>query len=348
MSRFARDKASPWWGLAVRGLVLSVALAFLARGVSWHDIAHTLGRAGVVLPLIMIVINACMMGLRALRLRILLQKRVSFASSFVTLLTSSALNNITPFRGGQVARLWMIERASGMTKSSALAVTLVESLVEIVVLSLLGFGASWFVVGQRWAVVAAPVAFIATVAVLLVLRARSRRAADSPAPTPSTGTARSGRLRRLLARLQPGFHALSVPGATARALVLSLLAWLCEAAMLLLCGKCIGLPISFPLAILVILGLNLALTLPSTPASAGPFEGATVAVLMLAGAAKGPAVALAFFYHAIQVVPVTVAGAAVLLLARRRQRRLTGHSELGTETPSTNDRQPMARSPAVL
>jgi uncharacterized membrane protein YbhN (UPF0104 family) len=51
---------------------------------------------------------------------------------------------------------------------------------------------------------------------------------------------------------------------------------------------------------------------PAAPASAGPFEGATVVVLTLAGIAKGPALAFGLVYHAIQVVPVTIAGLAVV------------------------------------
>jgi uncharacterized membrane protein YbhN (UPF0104 family) len=114
---------------------------------------------------------------------------------------------------------------------------------------------------------------------------------------------------------------LSEPGIPGRVVLLSLLAWTCEAMMIVLGARSMGLEVSLPLAVIVLVGINLALTLPSTPAGAGPFEGATVAVLILAGIAKGPAVAFAFFYHAIQVVPVTLAGAAVLLLVRRRQAR---------------------------
>jgi hypothetical protein len=120
-------------------------------------------------------------------------------------------------------------------------------------------------------------------------------------------------------RLEPGFRALSKPNIPAQALLLSLLVWLCEATMVLLCARSMGLEVPLPLAIVVLLGINLALALPSTPASAGPFEGATVAVLMLAGFAKAPALAFAVFYHAIQVIPVTLVGVLMILLARRRQ-----------------------------
>ena len=45
---------SPWWGLALRGLTLAAALAFLVRGVRWQDMTDTLRRAGFLLPSIVI------------------------------------------------------------------------------------------------------------------------------------------------------------------------------------------------------------------------------------------------------------------------------------------------------
>ena len=306
------------WGLVLRGLVLALALVFVAHGVDWRDITHTLGRAGFALPAIVVVLNACMMGLRAMRLRVLLQGRITFTSAFAALLTSSALNNITPLRGGNVARLWMLERSAGVTKSAAVALMLVENLLEITVLAVLGFCASWFTRGQRWATVATPVVFAAAVAVLVMLHLRAGRAADFAHADPQ---ARGwlARLRRFLVRLEPGFHALSKPGVAAQALLLSLLAWTCEATMILVCALSVGLQISFPLAVVALLGINFALALPSTPSSAGPFEGATVAVLLLAGFSKAPALAFAIFYHAIQVIPVTLIGITVVLLAKRRR-----------------------------
>jgi len=315
------SRRSPWWGFALRGVVLAAALVFLVRGVKWHDIAVAVKGAGIVLPSVVIGMNACMMGLRALRLRVLLERRLPFTSAFVTLLTSSALNNITPFRGGHVARLWMIERASGVTKSAALAITLVENLLEVAILALLGFVASWLAKGQTWAGAAAPLVFLGTVALLGLLLASTRHATRGQGRDRQDRTGWLGKLRRLLERAEPGFRALRKPGIAWRAALLSLLAWACEATMILLSAHAMGLGLSFPLAIVVLFGINLALTLPSTPASAGPFEGATVAILLFAGIAKGPAVAFAFFYHAVQVVPVTVVGAVVLLAAKRRSNR---------------------------
>jgi uncharacterized protein (TIRG00374 family) len=316
----------PWWGFGLRGLTLVAALVFLVRGVRWHDMADTIARAGLLLPSVVVVLNACMMGLRALRLRTLLERKLSFASSFETLLTSSALNNITPLRGGNVARLWMLERASGVSKSAAMAMTVVENLIEVSVLAAMGFAASLLVAGQRWATAATPTVFALAIALLVLLRFTAGRAVGTTRQA-ADATARAGwrawagwrqRVHQFLLQTAPGFHALAKPGVPARALLLSLLAWGCETAMIVLAARAMDLRISLPLAIVVLLGINLAMALPSTPASAGPFEGATVAVLMSAGVGKAPALAFAIFYHAVQVIPITLAGAAVLLLAKRR------------------------------
>ena len=93
--------------------------------------------------------------------------------------------------------------------------------------------------------------------------------------------------------------------------------------MILICALSVDLQISFPLAVVALLGINFALALPSPPSSAGPFEGATVAVLLLAGFSKAPALAFAIFYHAIQVIPVTLTGITVVLLAKRRRAQPT-------------------------
>lgn len=229
-----------WWRLALRGLVLAAAVVFLIDGVKWRDIAVAVKRAGIVLPAIVVGMNACMMGLLAWRLRTLLDRRISLGSAFITPLTSSALNNITPLRGGQVARLWMIERASGVTKSAALAVTLVESLLEVAILAVLGFAAAWLANGQTWALVATPLAFLVTVVTLGLLLTLTSQAATGETSARRNRRGWPGKLQQLLIRAQPGLRALCKPGTAWRAVLLSLLAWTCEATMVLVCAGAMG------------------------------------------------------------------------------------------------------------
>ena len=324
-------------GLVLRGLMLLAALLFLSRGVRWSDLSGAARQAGLLLPAIIIALDACMIAINALRLRVLLRtSTVSFASCFLALLTASAINNVTPFRGGDVARLWMLNHAGGVTKSTAAAIAVVENLLQILVLAAISFFASLAVPGQKWATIAAPIVFIAAIAALLLARVIARPATGTEAEAPRA-LGRGGlapRVRELLARLEPGFRALSDRGVTARAVGLSLGAWICESVMVVLCARALGLSVGFALAPVILLGINLALALPATPAGAGPFESAAAAVLILAGVAKGPAVAFAVLYHAIQVIPVTLAGAAALLILKRRERREgTEHGASGRARP---------------
>jgi hypothetical protein len=78
--------------------------------------------------------------------------------------------------------------------------------------------------------------------------------------------------------------------------------------MILICAAAVGLPMSAALAAVALLGVNLAIALPSAPASAGAFESALVVVLGLAGTGKSDALGFALVYHAVQVVPVTLIG----------------------------------------
>jgi uncharacterized membrane protein YbhN (UPF0104 family) len=94
---------------------------------------------------------------------------------------------------------------------------------------------------------------------------------------------------------------------------LSAVAWALEAGMIVLTGRALGLAIGFPLAIVLLLGINLALVLPSMPAGAGVFEAGATLVLLIAGFGKEDAVAFAVLYHAVQVIPVTLIGAAIVM-----------------------------------
>ena len=323
-------------GLVLRVLMLVAALLFLARGVQWDDLTSAARHAGFALPALIIALNACMMAVNALRLRVLLRSHaVSFGSCFLALLTSSAINNVTPFRGGDVARLWMLNRAGGVTKSAAAAIAVVENFLSILVLATISFFASLAVPGQKWATIAAPIVFASAVAALALLRLIAGRSNTAPvvAPFPTRRGRIVTRIHELLVRLGPGFRALSEAGVATRALGLSLVSWSCESVMVVLCARSLGLSMGLALAPVILLGINLALALPSTPAGAGAFESAAAAVLILAGVAKGPAVAFALLYHAIQVIPVTLAGVAALLLMKRIRLRLPGKAWAHAGTP---------------
>lgn len=302
--------------VALRLVAVAVTGSFAFWGVRWREVADSVRNVDGILLALVVAMNASMMALKAARLRLLLgARKASFAFCFLALLTSSAINNVSPLRGGDVARLWMLSRNAGITKTAAIGVTVVEKLVDLLSLAVLIIVVYWFFPTQQWAKYAASIVLAGSAALLVTLSVTTARGPRIGRPEPDTPRGWGGlrcRVRALGARFAPGVTPLTERGVFAQAVVLSILAWGCEVVMVTICARSLGTPIGLALGPSLLLGINLAMVVPSAPAGAGPFEGATVVILSLAGVAKGPALAFALVYHAIQVVPVTIAGLAVV------------------------------------
>lgn len=291
----------------LRAALPAGALALALRGVAWPAVTETL-RGATVMPLLALVaVNGLLMTVKGARLRWLLGRAASLRCCLLAKLTASAMNSVVPFRGGDLARLWMLERHARISKTVAAAVAVVESLFELAALASVAL-AGGLLSHQRWATLASAV--LASLAAVLIAVARGLARRPTPAPVPGGRT--RDRWRRLRARIQPGLGPLGQSGVLGRVLAASLTTWTLEILMLVLCARALHLPIGPALAAVVLLAINMALAVPSAPAGAGAFEGAVVVVLTLAGVAKPAAVAFALLYHLIQVVPVVLAGALVV------------------------------------
>ena len=286
-----------------RALVGITAVVFVAYHLSWHEVWAALRRAKVALLVAVVAINGLMLAVRAARLQVLLAPaRASLASLFRTVLTSSAINIVFPLRGGDVPRHYLLECCAGIGNSAAMAIAVVEKLLEIVVLAALALAATFFAPQQPWVLGAGAAALGLAVAALVILR-RMTEGGSGRIP---------GFLRAAAARLAPGMSVLRSSEATAETLGASLAAWTCEIVMIILCARAIGLHVPPVLAVVVLLGINLAMAVPALPANAGTFESAAAVVLVFAKVGKSTAVAFALLYHIVQVVPVTLAGLGVL------------------------------------
>ena len=113
-----------------------------------------------------ILLNASILIIKAVRLRLMTAGRLSVSASILTKVAVAALNNLSPLRGGDIARLWMLERHAGMTRTSGLAVGVSELLVEVTTLCSLVALIAGALPGQRWALIAALVVLGPAVALL--------------------------------------------------------------------------------------------------------------------------------------------------------------------------------------
>jgi uncharacterized membrane protein YbhN (UPF0104 family) len=127
------------------------------------------------------------------------------------------------------------------------------------------------------------------------------------------------RVQSFAAWLGRGASALrSGPGALVVGLS-TLAARYADAGILLCAAHAVGVHANLWVAFLVILAIDVALLVPTTPGGLGPFEAATVGALALAGFTPEHALAFALAYHAIQVLPTMLAGGIAFLQVRPRE-----------------------------
>jgi uncharacterized membrane protein YbhN (UPF0104 family) len=128
---------------------------------------------------------------------------------------------------------------------------------------------------------------------------------------------RLGRWPKLAAGISAGLDA-STPRRVIGMTLLSLAGWLSEVGILMIGLHAFGLPDSAATALLVLLGINVAIVVPGPPANFGTFEAGVVAALGIAGVGVDRALLFGLGYHLIMTIPTALAGAVIFLARGRR------------------------------
>ena len=135
---------------------------------------------------------------------------------------------------------------------------------------------------------------------------------------------RLGRWPRVQRALSAGLQA-STPRRVTLMVLLSLLGWASEVVMLMLFQRAFHLPPSFGAAVVILVGINAAIVIPTLPGNWGTFEAGATMALVMCGAPRDIAVLFALTYHLTHVIPLAVVATVVYLVRSRRQRtRLAG------------------------
>jgi glycosyltransferase 2 family protein len=227
------------------------------------------------------------------------------------LFASQATSNLLPARAGEAVRVVELRRR-GYAVPGLLAAQMLEKVVEAASLCILS-GLAAAAVGMPpvfrvpvWSVALIGVGLLASVALLRLL---PRRRSEP-----------SGRVGAFLARLSDGIDGVGSPAVWPRSLLWSCASDLCDAAVLGLCLQAASVHLGLAAWLVTLLAINLAILLPSTPGHLGVMEAAAGTALIALGVPPERALAGAVLYHAIQILPSTALGLAVLRKRWIRQR----------------------------
>ena len=219
------------------------------------------------------------------------------------LFASQALSNLLPARAGEAVRVVELRRR-GYALPGLLAAQMLEKVVEAASLCLLvGLAAAFTGMPPifrvpLWSVGLIGIGLLASVALLRLLPRRQ----SEP----------SGRVGAFLARLTDGIDRVGSPAVWPRSLLWSWASDLSDALVLGLCLEAAGAHLGLAAWLVALLAINLAILLPSTPGHLGVMEAAAGTALIALGVPPERALAGAVLYHAIQLVPSTALGLAVL------------------------------------
>jgi uncharacterized membrane protein YbhN (UPF0104 family) len=248
-------------------------------------------------------------------------------------------NALLPARAGEAARTVALNRIARTPVAETVATILVEraydvlSLILLLFLMLPGLPAVSWVRGAG--IFAAVLVSIIVVGTVLVLRFGEHLLRPLLRPL--------GRLPfvpREFVETAPGQFVLGLAGllrarVAAVAFLLTTLSWVVLGAAYWLMMVAFDLHLSPLAGELVVIGIGLALILPSSPAALGVFEGATVVVLDAYHVDSSRALSYALLLHALNVLPLFTV--AIVGFALRRIRRRTGSRPVfaDLESPSS-------------
>jgi uncharacterized membrane protein YbhN (UPF0104 family) len=215
--------------------------------------------------------------------------RVPFFAMMRTTIVSATASAIFPARAGDVLRVVVLHRERGVSMRYGGSIAALEKIGDVLALLLVAAPIPWLLHDvPAW--VRRAMQLVATIAVAAVIVA--------------TLAAFSSTIRSKL-----HFPVVSRPSRLAlRAFGAIVLSWATDLVEIAFVLAAVGLPVSFGGVCLVLLSIAVAICVPVAPGHAGTLELGAIAALDLLGAPRDRAVAFALLYHAMQIVPVVVAG----------------------------------------
>lgn len=294
------------------GLIISlIAIVVLVNFADWEDVyaAFTGMRWTYILGASCFYLAGILS--RTIAWRVLLQRKASLPRVYFVLNEGYLLNNLFPFRLGELGRAILMSGSAKVSTFHVLSTIVIERAFDLAIAAVFLLSTLPLVFGMPWARPVAVTTLVIVLAVLLGLYLAARyRASWQP------------RLERLLARretaqrlvlprldaIMDGFGALTQPGQFFLSLAGMAGNWLLSSAFYYILLLGIAPQAEYWWAIFVLGVAAMGVALPSAPGSLGVYEASIVGALALLSVPQSPALAMAITAHALHILITGVAG----------------------------------------
>ena len=302
------------------GLIVSVVAAWLAmRGTDIDRVSD--GLSNVSWPLLVFAGVAVLVAsaFRGLRWGVLLgaQRRPAFRSLYSAIMIGYLANLALPLRAGDVVRLAVIRKSSGLAPAPATASIIAERLLDIVTLAIVLGAVSIGVAlpGYLWPLIAAVTvgSFVLLIG-MIGAGAFNRRLRRQIVGRGRRSKSRSTRLvYTLLTMFVRGLEPMADRRVLIQSLVLSFLVRLAEVVSVVFAVAAVGIDFTFQASALYNSVVTFSMLIPSGPGAIGSFELMSVVVFSIYEIDRSLALAGAVVFHGMGIAVTVIVGTPMLL-----------------------------------
>jgi len=302
------------------GLVISCGfLAFFLYRTNFHEIADAFRGADYALAFAAVPLYFVGFWVRTMRWRLLMRpvRDVPTGRLYPVVLVGLMANNVLPARVGELVRAYWVGEREGVSKPAALGTIAVDRVFDGLTLVAILASVSAFsgvdATVKYTGIGTAAVFFAATIFLFALAFSPERARRWLLAFLRWLPTGIEHKLEGLLDNFILGLHSLRRPSVLLGACALSLGSWSIEALMYAIVGRAFGLHVGLEVYFLIVAAANLALSVLASPGGVGPFEVTAQAILVdIYHVGGNAASAYAIALHALLLVPVILAGFAIL------------------------------------
>jgi glycosyltransferase 2 family protein len=297
------------------GLIVSLFFLYLVfRGTDINRILQTLSAIKPLYAVTVAVLSVFLVAFKTLRWKMILDKFdvISYKKLFSINMIAHMFNILLPLRAGEVFQIFITKSntnaKSGHTKIAGTIV--LNKFFELLSLLILCYLLTWFVaIPPSWLVpVRLLVVFVFGFLLLFAFNIIDLRKISVP----------KNRFLRIAYDFFMSLKLLEDKVLLIKALLMSMFIWSIELLMINLLFMAFNLVLPVWVSIFIIVSINLAMLIPATNASFGPYEYAIILVLSMYSVSKDVALSFALTFHFLEVILVLAGGLFYYLRIKRK------------------------------
>jgi uncharacterized protein (TIRG00374 family) len=292
-------------------LISGVAIWLLTRVSDWDEVIKAASTLNLALLIPAVLFFFVSLGLRALSWRTILQYKAPYGRVFITLNEGYLLNNIFPFRLGELGRAYLLSQSTQLSGFFILSTIVIERAYDLAIAAGLLLATLPLVLGIESSQAIAITVMILVLLGLLTMYLLAKNRQWIKTRLYEISLNKPSIKERILPRLDSlieGLEALTRLDQFLFSILLLLLSWTFGAIELYIICVSFGVAVEWWWIPFVLGVISIGIALPSAPAGLGVYEIAMVGAFSLLGVPTSQALGIAVVSHLVNIVITSFIG----------------------------------------